>query len=59
VNPSARASILNPYDIADTATLAVDLRIAQDYERYLDNREAINALIAANAVAAARYGEHP
>jgi hypothetical protein len=29
------------------ATLAGDLSVAQDYENYLDNREAINALIAA------------
>jgi hypothetical protein len=29
-------------------TLSGDLSVAQDYETYLDNREAINALIAAN-----------
>lgn len=33
---------------ADMLTLAGDLQVAQDYERYLDNREVINALIAAN-----------
>jgi 20S proteasome alpha/beta subunit len=33
---------------ADMLTLAGDLQIAQDYERYLDNTEVINALIAAN-----------
>ncbi|MFB6448179.1 calcium-binding protein [Bradyrhizobium tunisiense] len=32
----------------DMLTLAGDLQVAQDYERYLDNREVINALIAAN-----------
>ncbi|MEA2820226.1 MAG: hypothetical protein QOJ86_2230, partial [Bradyrhizobium sp.] len=30
------------------ATMAGDISVAQDYENYLDNREAINALIAAN-----------
>jgi hypothetical protein len=30
------------------ATLSADLSVAQDYENYLNNREAINALIAAN-----------
>src|SRR3954466_3450583 len=30
------------------ATMAGDLSVAQDYENYLNNREAINALIAAN-----------
>ncbi|PJG51627.1 hypothetical protein CVM73_30090 [Bradyrhizobium forestalis] len=33
---------------ADMLTLADDLQVAQDYERYLNNREVINALIAAN-----------
>ena len=33
---------------ADTLTFSGDLQVAQDYERYLDNREAINALMAAN-----------
>lgn len=33
---------------ADMLTLAGNLQVAQDYERYLDNREVINALIAAN-----------
>jgi Ca2+-binding RTX toxin-like protein len=32
----------------DTATLAGDMQIAVDYERYLNNREVINALMAAN-----------
>ncbi|MCJ9728971.1 calcium-binding protein [Bradyrhizobium sp. PRIMUS42] len=35
-------------NVADMLTLAGDLQVAQDYERYLDNREVINALIAAN-----------
>jgi hypothetical protein len=30
------------------APMSTDLRVAQDYENYLNNREAINALIAAN-----------
>jgi hypothetical protein len=34
---------------AQLVTLAADLRVAQDYENYLNNREAINALMAANA----------
>jgi hypothetical protein len=39
------------------ATLAGDLSIAQDYETYLNNREAINALIAANvSMTGSRYG---
>jgi hypothetical protein len=33
---------------AQLATLSADLSVAQDYENYLNNREAINALIAAN-----------
>ena len=33
------------------ATLSADLGVAQDYENYLNNREAINALIAANVSA--------
>ena len=33
---------------ADTSVLAGDLQIAQDYENYLNNKEAINALMAAN-----------
>jgi Ca2+-binding RTX toxin-like protein len=32
----------------NTLTFAGDLQIAQDYERYLNNREVVNALIAAN-----------
>ena len=35
-------------DYADTGTLAGDMQVAEDYERYLDNRDAINALMAAN-----------
>ncbi len=38
----------DPTDFTDLATLGGDLRTAQDYEQYLKNREAINALIAAN-----------
>ena len=30
------------------ATLSGDLSVAQDYENYLNNREAINAVMAAN-----------
>ncbi|MBI3699143.1 MAG: hypothetical protein HY242_01680 [Afipia sp.] len=33
---------------ADTLTLGGDLQIAQDYERYLNDRETVNALIALN-----------
>jgi Ca2+-binding RTX toxin-like protein len=33
---------------SDTMTFAADLQVAQDYKTYLNNREAINALIAAN-----------
>jgi hypothetical protein len=33
---------------AQLVTIAADLRVAQDYENYLNNREAINALMAAN-----------
>jgi Cadherin domain/Haemolysin-type calcium binding protein related domain/RTX calcium-binding nonapeptide repeat (4 copies) len=35
-------------DFSDLIGLASDLSVAQDYENYLNNREAINALIAAN-----------
>jgi hypothetical protein len=38
------------------ATLAGDLSVAQDYENYLNNREAINALIAANPNSAFAMG---
>ena len=38
----------NPTDFSDLIHLSGDLRTAQDYEIYLNNREAINALIAAN-----------
>ena len=50
-----RAHVNSVY--SDTAVLAADLQIAQDYENYLNNREAINALIAANPafIAPARY----
>ncbi|MEA2838219.1 MAG: hypothetical protein QOD89_2769 [Bradyrhizobium sp.] len=33
---------------AQLVTMSADLRVAQDYENYLNNREAINALMAAN-----------
>jgi hypothetical protein len=33
---------------SDLMTLSGDLQVAQDYERYLDNRDVINALMAAN-----------
>jgi hypothetical protein len=33
---------------ADTSVLGGDLQVAEDYERYLNNREAINAVMAAN-----------
>ena len=35
----------DPSDFADLATLGGDLRTAQDYEQYLNDRETINALI--------------
>ena len=35
-------------DFSDLVKLGADLSVAQDYENYLNNREAINALIAAN-----------
>ncbi len=38
------------------ATMAGDLSVAQDYENYLNNREAINALIAANPNSAFAMG---
>ncbi len=38
------------------ATMAGDLSVAQDYENYLNNREAINALIAANPGSAFAIG---
>jgi hypothetical protein len=37
-----------PTNFKDLIGLSGDLRIAQDYEQYLNNREAINALMAAN-----------
>ena len=40
----------------DMLTLAGDLQVAQDYERYLNNRELINALIAANPNSAFAVG---
>jgi Ca2+-binding RTX toxin-like protein len=41
---------------SDMLTLAGDLQVAQDYERYLNNRELINALIAANPDSAFAIG---
>ena len=38
----------DPTDFTDLATLGGDLRTAQDYEQYLNDRETINTLIAAN-----------
>ncbi len=35
-------------DFSDLIKLGGDLSVAQDYENYLNNREAINALIVAN-----------
>jgi hypothetical protein len=40
------------------ATLSADLSVAQDYENYLNNREAINALMAANPDSAFTAGWH-
>ena len=45
--------ILRPEQLA---TMSADLRVAQDYENYLDNREAINALMAANPTSAFTAG---
>ncbi len=41
------------------ATMAGDLSVAQDYENYLNNREAINALIVANHVCGRASRGHP
>jgi hypothetical protein len=38
----------DPTDFKDLIGLSGDLRTAQDYENYLNNREAINAVMAAN-----------
>ncbi len=38
----------DPTNFTDLVTLSGNLSVAQDYENYLNNREAINALIAAN-----------
>jgi hypothetical protein len=45
------AGLITPSSQSGTeklATLSADLSVAQDYQNYLNNREAINALIAAN-----------
>ncbi len=39
----------DPNDFTDLIRLSADLSVAQDYENYLNNKEVINALIAANA----------
>ncbi len=41
---------------SDVLTLGGDLQIAQDYERYLDNMQVINALMAANPASAFTAG---
>ena len=38
----------DPSNFTDWSALGGNLSVAQDYENYLNNREAINALIAAN-----------
>ncbi len=38
----------DPNDFTDLIRLSADLSVAQDYENYLNNKEVINALIAAN-----------
>jgi hypothetical protein len=43
----------DPTNFKDLIGLSGDLRVAQDYENYLNNREAINAVIAANVSMAA------
>ena len=46
----------SPTDFSDLIDLSGDLRTAQDYENYLNNREAINALMAANPESAFTAG---
>jgi hypothetical protein len=43
-------------DFSDLIKLGADLSVAQDYENYLNNREAINALMAANPESAFTAG---
>jgi Ca2+-binding RTX toxin-like protein len=43
-------------DFSDLLSLSANLSVAQDYENYLNNREAINALIAANPNSAFAVG---
>jgi hypothetical protein len=47
----------NSPDFSDLTSLSGNLSVAQDYENYLNNREAINALMAANPVRR-RAGRH-
>jgi hypothetical protein len=48
INGPHPAPTENSPDFSDLTSLSGNLSVAQDYENYLNNREAINALIAAN-----------
>jgi hypothetical protein len=56
------AGLITPASQSGTeklATLSADLTVAQDYENYLNNREAINAMIAASHVRRRASRAHP
>ena len=55
-DPGPTGTDTRPSAAEQLAVMSGDLSVAQDYENYLNNREAINALIAANVSrAASRY----
>jgi Ca2+-binding RTX toxin-like protein len=47
-DPGPTGAPIQPIATTQLAILSGDLGVAQDYEKYLNNREAINALMAAN-----------
>jgi hypothetical protein len=47
-DPGATGAPIQPTAAGQLAVMSGDLGVAQDYENYLNNREAINALMAAN-----------
>jgi hypothetical protein len=55
-DPGPTGAPLQPIATTQLAILSGDLGVAQDYENYLNNREAINALMAANPESAFTAG---
>jgi hypothetical protein len=58
-DPGPTGAPIQPIATTQLAILSADLAVAQDYENYLNNREAINALMAANHVRGRAGRAHP